>query len=121
MKRYIYPLALLFISVAIHHVWLTNLSPLVGGDTIYFGHESLRDFYRPLSLWVNSYLTTGALYITASYYPMFFMTGFLNMLGLEYGLIKRIVFMWPLIIVLPRTICFKIQDRRVYRVSRIYV
>lgn len=101
MQRYIYPLLLLLISVITHHVWITNLSPLVYGDTIYFNPESLNDYYQPLSLWVNSYITTGSLYISASYYPMFFLTGLLGTLGFHYGIIERLVYMWPLIILLP--------------------
>lgn len=101
MKRYKYPALLILISLFIHHSWITHLAPLAHGDTIYFTQSSLRDFFSPLSLWVSSYLTTGALYITASYYPMFFVTGLLSVFGFNYEAIIRIVYMWPLLIVIP--------------------
>ncbi len=86
---------LLCIAIITHWSWFSNLSILTSGDWGYQSAITLKEFLAFPQLWTNT--SMGAVNVTASFYPFQLLYGLLANANFSYGLIERIVFMWPLV------------------------
>jgi len=100
-RLHILPVAfLVLLSVMVHHAWFTNLAPITYGDWYVDHSEKLREFFTLPMIW-NSDYGFGTLNFGVSFWPFLLLSGFLSTLNLSPFLIERVIFLWPLVILLP--------------------
>ncbi len=93
---------LLFVSFFTHFRWINNLAVLTSGDWTNLGIQTLKEYLAFPYLWVSNGF--GSVNIGASFYPFNLIYGILAHFNLGYGLDERLVFFWPILILLPISI-----------------
>src|SRR3989344_8916322 len=91
---------LVILSIFVHHAWFSNLSPITWGDWYVDYSEKLQEFFSLPLIW-NSDFGLGTQNFGLSFWPFLFLSGFLSSLNLPPFLIERIIFLWPVAILLP--------------------
>src|SRR3989338_2704756 len=91
---------LVILSIFVHHAWFSNLSPITWGDWYVDYSEKLKEFFSLPLIW-NSDFGLGTQNFGLSFWPFLFLSGFLSSLNLPPFLIERIIFLWPVAILLP--------------------
>lgn len=90
---------LIVISFISNFAWISSLSILTSGDWLYQQPATLKELVALPSIWFTT--SIGGINIAGSFYPFELMFGLLAKLGFSFGLIERVVFMWPVLIALP--------------------
>jgi len=99
MKERFLIIAIVLIALVANQRWITNFSILTHGDWYYQNLETLRQFLTFPHVWNMNSL--GFIEFSISFYPFNFLSGLLAQQGFSYGIIERLVFMWPIIMALP--------------------
>ncbi len=100
MKKSIFIITILvLISLFSHPEWVKSFSVLTHGDWLYQNQATLKEFFAFPAIWSGT--SIGGINITGSFYPFRLAFGLLSKLNLSYGIIERLVFMWPILIISP--------------------
>lgn len=86
----------LIFSIIIHGVWFSELSLLTWGDWHSQSISTLQELYSLPYIWSTTSL--GEVSIMLSFYPFQLLFGVFSKLNFSYGMIERILFMWPIVI-----------------------
>lgn len=106
IKRHLLPIAILaIISILVHHVWFFNLSPITAGDWAVDHLEKIQEYFSLPSMWFSD-SGLGGLNFGISFWPFIFISGALAKLNIDIYLIERLVFLWPVALLLPISMYF---------------
>lgn len=101
IKRHLLPVGiLLIISILVHHVWFFNLSPITWGDWMVDYLEKIKEYVAWPSLWFTD-SNLGGINFGISFWPFIFIAGILAKLDLNIYLVERLVFLWPIALLIP--------------------
>jgi hypothetical protein len=92
---------LLLLSFISHWEWTSNLSILTSGDWIYQDSATLKELLSVPLIWSMNSL--GSINLGISFSPFTFIYGLLANGNVSYGISERILFLWPILILLPLT------------------
>lgn len=106
IKRHVLPIGIfILISILVHHVWFFNLSPITYGDWIVDSLEKMKEYFAWPSIWLSD-SSLGGLNFGISFWPFLFITGALTKLNVNIYLIERLVFLWPIALLIPISMYF---------------
>lgn len=98
-KTTVFAIASILISVVVHFRWFTGFDVLTAGDWgVAFRDEVLPRLALPLA-WRPDDL--GSFFLNAPFWPMLFIHAALSWLGLSYGVIERVEYLWPIVVLTP--------------------
>ena len=101
IKRHSLPIGILvIISILVHHVWFFNLSPITYGDWMVDYLEKINEYFSLPDIWTSD-SGFGGLNFGISFWPFIFIAGALAKLNINIYLIERLVFLWPIALLLP--------------------
>lgn len=106
IKRHLLPIGILvIISILVHHVWFSNLSPITYGDWVVDSLEKIKEYFSMPSIWFSD-SGLGGLNFGISFWPFIFSAGILAKLSIDTNLIERLVFLWPIALLIPISMYF---------------
>ncbi len=106
IKQHLLPIGILaIISILVHHVWFSNLSPITYGDWFVDYSEKIKEYFSLPSLWFSD-SGLGGLNFGISFWPFLFISGILAKLNVNIYLAERLVFLWPIALLLPISMYF---------------
>ena len=101
IKQHLFSLGILaIISLLVHHVWFSNLSPITYGDWLIDYLEKIKEYLSMPSIWFSD-SGLGGLNFGISFWPFIYLSGILVKLNLNIYLAERLVFLWPIAFLLP--------------------
>lgn len=101
IKQHLLPSGILIlISFLVHHVWFSNLSPITYGDWMVDLPEKIKENFSWPSIWFSD-SNLGGLNFGISFWPFLFFSGALTKLNIDINLIERLVFLWPIALLIP--------------------
>ncbi len=104
--RHLLPIGILaIISLLVHHVWFFNLSPITYGDWIVDSLEKVKEYFSLPSIWFSD-SGLGGLNFGISFWPFIFSAGVLAKLNIDINLIERLIFLWPIALLIPISMYF---------------
>lgn len=101
IKQHLFPIGILIvISITVHHVWFFNLLPITHGDWMVDSLEKIKEYFSWPSIWFSD-SGLGGLNFGISFWPFIFISSSLAKLNINIYLIERLVFLWPIALLLP--------------------